>query len=336
MRQYPTTITRWTQSDDDWIRANFEGMDHRSMANYLGRTISATRHRCSLLKCLRRHDDWSDGHIEILKRWYAEHDGKPLDLNGLIAIIGRDKTAISQKAKALGLSNKNRTRVEKINGRFPSQAPMFETKQDRSAHISESRKRWIKENGHPRGALGMKHTDESKRKIRERSTKWRERLTPEESTGIARKAMMTRIERYGSAGPANVENPYSRSAGGRRADLGNTYFRSSWEANYARYLNWLKDQGQIAGWEYEAEVFVFHGETRGAITYRPDFKVTENDGEIVFHEVKGWMDGPSKTRLRRMKKHYPEVKLIVIGEEEYKAVKKWSGLIPNWETVKKR
>lgn len=125
---------------------------------------------------------------------------------------------------------------------------------------------------------------------------------------------------------------YSRSAGGRRDDLGGRYFRSSWEANYARYLNWLIEQGEIQGWEYEVDTFVFHGETRGAITYKPDFKVTERGGDVIYHEVKGWMDGPSKTRLKRMKKHYPDVKVIVIGADEYKAVSKWKGLIPNWET----
>jgi predicted nuclease of restriction endonuclease-like RecB superfamily len=106
-----------------------------------------------------------------------------------------------------------------------------------------------------------------------------------------------------------------------------------WEANYARYLNWLVEQNQIRGWEFEAEVFVFHGVTRGAHTYRPDFKVQEVDGRIVYHEVKGWMDGPSKTRLKRMKKYYPEVEVIVIGEGEYKAIAKWcKALIPEWES----
>lgn len=148
---------------------------------------------------------------------------------------------------------------------------------------------------------------------------------------------MTRLEKYGhAAGPMglNTENPYSRTKSGKRADLGGLFVRSSWEANYARYLNWLIDQGEIHSWEYEADTFVFHGETRGAIHYTPDFKITERDGRIVYHEVKGWMDSKSKTKLKRMKKHYPDVKIIVIGEDEYKAISKWKDLLPEWETGK--
>ena len=149
------------------------------------------------------------------------------------------------------------------------------------------------------------------------------------------KAVMTRVEKYGN-GHGPHANTYSRSNGGKREDLDNRYFRSSWEANYARYLNWLISQGEIQGWEYEVDTFVFNGYMRGAVTYRPDFKVTEKDGSIVYHEVKGWMDGPSKTRLKRMAKEYPDVRVIVIGADEYKALSKWKGLIPEWESGRKK
>ena len=36
-----------------------------------------------------------------------------------------------------------------------------------------------------------------------------------------------------------ASNNYSRSKSGRRDDLGGLFVRSSWEANYARYLNFL-------------------------------------------------------------------------------------------------
>lgn len=154
--------------------------------------------------------------------------------------------------------------------------------------------------------------------------------TPDSSLSLNGRApwRVRKVTKYTGLG----ENVYTRAAGGRRADLNDRYFRSSWEANYARYLNWLIENRQIAGWEYEVDVFVFEGYSRGAIAYRPDFKVTELDGSVIYHEVKGWMDGPSKTRLKRMAKHYPDVKIVVIGPEEYKAVAKWKGLIPEWES----
>ena len=83
---------------------------------------------------------------------------------------------------------------------------------------------------------------------------------------------------------------------GKRADLGG-FFRSSWEANFAR---WLKHSG--IEYEYEPQVFTFPGVKHGTVSYCPDFKL--NDGTWV--EVKGFLDGKSKTQIRRFKKHYPE------------------------------
>ncbi|MCV6900732.1 DUF1064 domain-containing protein, partial [Escherichia coli] len=88
------------------------------------------------------------------------------------------------------------------------------------------------------------------------------------------------------------------------------FFRSSWEANYARYLNWLIAQGEIAKWEFECQTFVFHGITRGVISYTPDFKVYSKDGSHEWHEVKGWMDAKSKAKLKRMAKFYPAEKVV--------------------------
>ena|SRR3990167_955490 len=124
--------------------------------------------------------------------------------------------------------------------------------------------------------------------------------------------------------------PKRSSVGGFREDIG-LYVRSKWEANYARYLNWLKAQGEILAWEYEPESFRFAGVKRGPWAYLPDFKVTEKDGSIVYHEVKGYMDSSSRNKLKRMAKFYPDVKIIVIGEDEYKAIGKFSKLIGNWE-----
>jgi hypothetical protein len=122
-----------------------------------------------------------------------------------------------------------------------------------------------------------------------------------------------------------------RGIGGVRKDLGR-YFRSSWEANWARYLNWLKENGQIKDWEYETETYEFEGIKRGSRFYTPDFIVTENDGTITRYEVKGWMDQRSQTKLKRMKKYHPAIKITVIDRKAYMAVaKKIAACIPAWE-----
>ncbi len=104
------------------------------------------------------------------------------------------------------------------------------------------------------------------------------------------------------------------------------YFRSKWEADYALYLDFLKKHKKIKGWRYEPRFFDFpvkHGTTR----YLPDFEVEENNGELVYHEVKGYMDSKSKTKLKRMAKYYPKVKIILIGKAEMKAIAKYDKLI---------
>ena len=118
---------------------------------------------------------------------------------------------------------------------------------------------------------------------------------------------------------------------GKREDLGGLYVRSSWEANYARYLNWLISIGEIDRWEYEPDEFEFTEIKRGTRFYLPDFKVFIG-AEVEYHEVKGWMDKKSKTKLKRMAKYYPEVRVIVIDGDAYRALARdVKRLVPNWE-----
>ena len=105
------------------------------------------------------------------------------------------------------------------------------------------------------------------------------------------------------------------------------FFRSMWEVNYALYLNFLVKQKQIKKWEYEKDVFVFEKIKFGTRSYRPDFKITNNNNEIEYHEVKGWMDAKSKTKLKRMSKYFPEIKLIIIDRKPYTDIKNKLGKI---------
>ena len=104
------------------------------------------------------------------------------------------------------------------------------------------------------------------------------------------------------------------------------YFRSKWEMNYARYLQWLKEKKEIKDWTYEEDTFWFKNIKRGVMSYTPDFKLTNNDNSIVYHEVKGWMDNKSKTKIKRMTKYYPRIKLTIIDESVYKSIKKFGRL----------
>lgn len=110
------------------------------------------------------------------------------------------------------------------------------------------------------------------------------------------------------------------------------FMKSIWERNYARYLQWLKEKGEIKDWQYESQIFVFEKIQFGNRSYKPDFKVIENDGSYCWHEVKGFMSPASKTKLKRMAKYYPKEEIVLIDEEQYRALSsQLRKLIPNWE-----
>jgi hypothetical protein len=105
----------------------------------------------------------------------------------------------------------------------------------------------------------------------------------------------------------------------------NIYFRSKWEANYSLYLDWLIKQKQIEKWEFEAEKFVFDKINFGTRSYLPDFKIWNLDGTTYFVEIKGYMDSKSKTKLKRMARFYPKIKIELVQAKEYNDLKRKVG-----------
>lgn len=130
---------------------------------------------------------------------------------------------------------------------------------------------------------------------------------------------------------------FSRGKGGRRDDLGGRYFRSRWEANYARLLNHKVAAGEIAKWEYEPDTFEFERIKRGTRFYTPDFKVHDLHGGYEYHEIKGWMDSTSALKLRRMAKYHPKEVVRVIGKPQYREISnEWADRIEGWEIDPKK
>lgn len=189
------------------------------------------------------------------------------------------------------------------------------------------------ERQHPRGMAGKHHSEETKRHLSEVHRKRNElglnvnRKPPTQKQRIeAAKRIHDRIR------GATKAQMYSSAKRGRRDDLGDTFFRSRWEANYARYLNLLVQQKKIVRWEFEPDIFWFEAIRRGVRSYCPDFKIWGTDGSVYYDEVKGWMDAKSKTKLKRMKKYHPDVMVNVVGEKQYREIeKKLGGAIAGWE-----
>lgn len=274
---------------------------------------------------------WTDEEIARLRVVYAVTFREDLQLASLAKELGRHKSNVSRKARALGLTNQSRPGVKQprllLGRRTVDDAALRRL-------MSENSIRWHATHPHPRGALGMTHTAKTRVSLVAASRRLWATMTPDKLAARRVKRHATNVARYGVPNPAFKtfgERVYSNAKWGRRADLNNQFFRSRWEANYARHLQWLLSRDEIREWHYEPETFVFPGVTRGGLTYTPDFLVIDGDGSRAFHEVKGWMDDKSKAKLHRMAEFYPEVVVLVIGPEEYRAIALVSGLLPGWE-----
>lgn len=96
------------------------------------------------------------------------------------------------------------------------------------------------------------------------------------------------------------------------------YFRSSWEYYYAIFLEKLKQEGKIVNWKHEPLVFWFHEIKRGVRSYLPDFCVLHLNGTEEWAEVKGYYDSKSQTKMKRMAKYYPQIKIRLVGADWFK------------------
>lgn len=245
---------------------------------------------------------------ETYKNGFLKGDGT-LDLLSLK--LNRSRTTVCRQARKLGLSIKSRKDCQDICNK----------KSDRF-------KNWFKNNEHPKGMLGKTHSDinKSKQAIRMKN------IPQDKKREQTVKSLKTRLKKYGTLAPAGGRVKVTWKQGWRIVGERRVYFRSAWEANYGRYLQWQKEQNLIQNWLHEPQTFWFEKIKRGAVTYLPDFKVINNDGSHFWVEVKGWMDARSKTKIKRFEKYFTEEKLIVIqGDWFRKNSPKISVLIKDWE-----
>ena len=259
---------------------------------------------------------YTEAENEILRRYYAERTGKGMCLYSLAFGMGRSRYSVAIQASRLGLCESNRSKTkehcEKMCVIRAGTKPILTGTATFPNGV------------HPRGMLGKKHTEATKTTIG--NTNRGKKRSPESIM----QRMKTNVMKYGSVAPKVKRGSWHaawREIGGRKI-----FARSRWEANYARYLEWLKQNKQILDWEHEPETFWFEKIKRGCRSYLPDFRVTALDGTIAYHETKGWMDARSLTKIRRMKKYHPLIVLIVRDSAWFKAnTKTLRGVVPQWE-----
>ena len=96
------------------------------------------------------------------------------------------------------------------------------------------------------------------------------------------------------------------------------FFRSSWEFYYALFLEKLKREHKIIEYFHEPKCFWFPNIKRGIRSYLPDFLVIHKNGSEEWVETKGYLDTKSQTKMKRMAKYYPEVRIRLVGKEWFK------------------
>lgn len=274
---------------------------------------------------------WSTLEIDTLKRAYGMDGG--FDIPVIATALNRTYAAVACKADELGLCSERGKQIRTPTAIAHYSAAQKEVSarpgviEQRVAHV----KAYHKEHGHPRGFFGHKRKPEELAKMVEGT---RRALANPNHRIHSKEFKQNKSDKISKAIALRPKgNAYSYAKGGWR-EIGGVriYARSKWEANYARFLEWLKSNGWILQWEHEPETFWFEKIKRGVRSYLPDFRVTSKDGSVSYHEVKGWMDNKSKTKMRRMKKYHPKIDLKIFGADWFKANNKtMAAMIQDWE-----
>lgn len=289
-------ITKWTDSEKEFLFENYPNMGMKWCMEKLQKSNGQIRTMAWRLNIKQ------DRSSEFFKAWQEK---------ARLSKIGKKRPVQSAVMKK---------RAEEFGSPFP------EMTEERKKIIGERTKKRIATFGHPKGMLGKTHTKEAKEVMGQHSKNMWGNMSEEKKDAHSLRSSILASKQTMNRANASWKAAW-RDIGSERK-----YYRSAWEANYARYLEWLKSKKQIAEWKHEPKTFWFVGIKRGCMSYLPDFWVKELNGSESYHEVKGWMDDRSITKIKRMAKYHPDTKLIVIDSKAYKALaKQLSGLIDGWE-----
>ena len=272
-------ILCWTQEQIDWLIKNYPEKGKMFCAEYLQRSKSSIRWKASHLK-LRQNIN-----SEFFNDWQYR------------AMKSKEGILRPEHSKLMSEYAKQ--------GRLAITKPRTELQKE---EVGKRMRKWHKEHQHPKGMLGKTHTEETIKKLSKISKENFEKLSPLMREDRIEKTLKTRMKNGNWNNHLKSSNPYSRTVSGKRKDLDNMFFRSKTEANYARFL---KMQGLV--FEFEKKEFFFEKIKRGTRSYMPDFYIPSLD---QYHEVKGWLDAKSITKLKRFRIFYPSEfdKLFIIKQ----------------------
>ena len=298
------TLAELTNSYND-LQSVWKVADKFSMC---GQTVHARLQKAGVKFQNQKITEEERGRIkEVYEKGFKRGDSALKDLSNE---IGRTVPLISRTAKQMGLTNICRGLTNEL-----------------LTNISKNSKEWHSKNEHPKGMKGKTHSDDYKKECSIRLKNWWANATQEEKNENRKQAITTKRADGKDNNHRGSWKAAWRTIGGKRK-----FFRSRWEANYARYLEFLKINNHIKDWFHEPETFWFEKIKRGCRSYLPDFKIINLDDSHEWHEVKGWMDDRSKTKLKRFARYYPKEKITVIDKKWFsKNAKKMKIICKDWE-----
>jgi hypothetical protein len=193
--------------------------------------------------------------------------------------------------------------------------------------ISATNKKYFETHIHPR--LGVKHTEETRKKIVENrkpytATEETRRKLSEANSGTrngfyGKKHSEKTLEKMRQNGIKNARRGsdcnfygktyYAKVVEYQRKDGKTIKLKSNWEVKFAQYL----DSNNI-NWEYEKQSFPITYEYEGKIkngTYIPDFFL---DNEVI--EVKGYWHKDARVKFDTFKIQYPQIKIRLLEKKQ--------------------
>lgn len=280
-------IENYSKTGNIWKTGELVGLS--------GQTVYERLKKLGIVKTINY---WTENDSQVLLKKYQRY--KELnELDVLAKELGRTKQFICRKAKELGLTN-------------PKNKIIATTTR---AKLSESTKKRIQEQGHPKGFSGHKHSVSARNKMSQRcKSAWAnpnsifntEEFKQKKSDALHNHKMNGDYKTFSIRGNTRCV------VGGKMC-----VFKSSWEITIAKKLQELKDSNFIQEWDYEKTHFNFDDIKRGIRSYCPDFEVTLNDNTKMYIEVKGWKMESSLLRIKMLQERYPQIKYYLIDEKEY-------------------
>lgn len=158
----------WTRAEKDALVKLCPSHTDAELCEMLGKTKGQVRGMKSTLGLNSKWRPFDEYEKKRIIDFYKEHPDE-MDLDTFCITIGRPKTSVSRFARSLGLTNISRTMTDNTLSKLKeSQKNLRDSDYYREKVVPNIKKSlclWYSAHEHPRGMLGVHHTDDTKRRM---------------------------------------------------------------------------------------------------------------------------------------------------------------------------